>query len=132
MSVCLHERGSRLGYLKFDNNLTGFTKSERLIGKLSISDNGNIILGMEATGHYWFPLYELLETKRYQVKVFNPLKVNRFRDFYIQPTIDFPQGCLCHCQHLKIWKGKTDHSSPRRIFKGSKRLSVTQDSLKMR
>ena len=28
----------------------------------------------------------ILIDKEYQVKVFNPLKVNRFRDFYIQPT----------------------------------------------
>ena len=27
-----------------------------------------------------------LDDERNQVKVFNPLKVNRFRDFYIQPA----------------------------------------------
>lgn len=61
VAYCLNERGNRLGYLKFNNDLTGFTELERLIGKLSISDNSPIFLGMGATGHYWFPLYEFLQ-----------------------------------------------------------------------
>jgi len=81
VAYCLYERGNRLGTLKFDNNRTGFTELERLISKLSIPDNGNILLGMEATGHYWFPLYEFLKSRGYKVQVLNPLKVNRFRDF---------------------------------------------------
>jgi len=101
--------------LKFDNDLTGFTELEKLIGKLSIPDNGNILLGMEATGHYWFPLYELLKSKGYQVKVFNPLKVNRFRDFYIQPTKTDPKDAFVIANILRYAKLKPTHLPPKNI-----------------
>jgi transposase len=104
VAYCLDEKGNCLGILKFNNDLTGFIELEKLIGGLSIPDNGSILLGMEATGHYWLLLFESLESKGYKVQVFNPLNVNRFRDFYIQPTIDFPHGCLYHYQHSKIQK----------------------------
>lgn len=65
VACCLDERGNRLGYLKFDNDLAGFTELERLAGKLSIPGNDNILLGMEAAGYYWFPLYEFLKSKGY-------------------------------------------------------------------
>ena len=91
----LDEGGTQLDSLKFDNTYQGFTKLEKLIEKSSTPDDG-LILGMEATGHYWFPLYEFLTQKEYQVKVFNPLKVNRFRDFYIQPTKTDPKLSLIH------------------------------------
>ena len=81
----LDDRGNQLDELKFTNTYQGFSELEKIIQKHSTPDNG-LILGMEATGHYWFPLYEFLKEKGYSVKVFNPLKVNRFRDFYIQPV----------------------------------------------
>jgi len=34
----------------------------------------------------FFHIACFLDDERNQVKVFNPLKVNRFRDFYIQPV----------------------------------------------
>ena len=81
----LDDGGNQIELLKFGNSYQGFTELEKLIKASSTLDDG-LILGMEATGHYWFPLYEFLRDKGYQVKVFNPLKVNRFRDFYIQPV----------------------------------------------
>ena len=81
----LDDGGNQIELLKFRNSYQGFTELEKLIKASSTLDDG-LILGMEATGHYWFPLYEFLRDKGYQVKVFNPLKVNRFRDFYIQPV----------------------------------------------
>ena len=115
VAYCLDERGNRLGYLKFDNDLTGFTELERLVSKLSIPDNGNILLGMEATGHYWFPLYEFLKTKGYEVKVFNPLKVNRFRDFYIQPTKTDPKDAFVIASILRYGKVKPTILPPENI-----------------
>jgi len=81
----LDEGGNQIELLKFGNSHQGFSELEKLIKGFSTLDD-ELILGMEATGHYWFPLYEFLIDKEYQVKVFNPLKVNRFRDFYIQPV----------------------------------------------
>jgi len=106
LAYCLDERGNRLGTLKFNNDRPGFCELERLVSKLSISDNGNTMLGMEATGHYWLPLYEFLKNKGYQIKVFNPLKVNRFRDFYIQPLKTDPKDAFVIASILMYGKVK--------------------------
>ena len=74
VAYCLDERGNCLGTLKFDNDRPGFTELEKLIAALSIPENGNILLGTEATGHYWFPLYEFLQNKGHKVQVFNPFE----------------------------------------------------------
>jgi len=107
----LDEGGTQLDSLKFDNTYQGFTKLEKLIEKSSTPDDG-LILGMEATGHYWFPLYEFLTQKEYQVKVFNPLKVNRFRDFYIQPTKTDPKDAFVIASILRYGKVKPTSLAP--------------------
>jgi len=55
-----------------------------LLGQ-STSPDDELILGIKAIGHHWFSCI-ILRDKEYQVKVFNPLKVNWFRGFYIQPV----------------------------------------------
>lgn len=107
----LDDGGNQVDDLKFNNTYQGFSKLEKLIQKHSIPDNG-LILGMEATGHYWFPLYEFLQDKEYQVKVFNPLKVNRFRDFYIQPTKTDPKDAFVIASILRYGKVKPTVLAP--------------------
>ena len=68
---------------------------------------------MEATGHYWFPLYEFLKEKGYNsVKVFNPLKVNRFRDFYIQPVKTDVKDAFVIASILRYGKVKPTSLAP--------------------
>jgi transposase len=136
VAYCLDERGNRPGYLKFDNDLTGFTELEKLIGKLSIPDNDNVLLGMEATGHYWFPLYEFLKDRKHQVKVFNPLKVNRFRDFYIQPMKTDPKDAFVIANILRYGKVKPTVLPPENIQKLKRivryRRFLTEQRLKIK
>ena len=97
----LDEGRNQIELLKFGNSHQGFSELEKLIkGFSTLGDE--LILGMEATGHYCFPLYEFLIDKEYQVKVFNPLKVNRFRNFYIQPTKTDPKDALVIANILRI------------------------------
>jgi len=103
--------GTRVNELKFDNTYQGFTELEKLIEKSSTPDDG-LILGMEATEHYWFPLYEFLKEKSYSVKVFSPLKVNRFRDFYIQPTKTNPKDTFVIANILRYGKVKPTSLAP--------------------
>ena len=72
VAYCLDENENRFGHLKSNNDLAGFTELEKLIGGLSIPDNGNILLGMETTAHYQLPLHKSLESKGYKVQAFNP------------------------------------------------------------
>lgn len=50
------------------------------------SSNETIIIGMEATGHYWLPLYSRLLSEGFDVKVINPMQSDSFRNLYIRQT----------------------------------------------
>lgn len=52
-----------------------------LIEKLSlhISNNSDIEIGMEATGHYWLSLYSFLVEKAFVVHVVNPIQTDGWR-----------------------------------------------------
>lgn len=43
-------------------------------------DPQDTLVAFEATGHYWFSLYEFLVRKGFEVVVLNPLQVKSFRD----------------------------------------------------
>lgn len=47
---------------------------------------GPVHIAMEATGHYWLPLYEALTAHGYPVSVFNPLQVKAFRQIGLRKT----------------------------------------------
>ena len=50
----LDEGGNQIELFKFGNTHQGFSELEKLIKGFSPLDD-EPILGMEATGHYWFP-----------------------------------------------------------------------------
>jgi len=58
-----------------DNTRPGLDK---LLHELSILD-GSVFIGLEATGHYWLSLYDVLTSQGYQVVVLNPLQVSAYR-----------------------------------------------------
>ncbi len=55
-----------------DNNLEGLTQVDMVLQKHE-PDKSNIIIGMEATGHYWRPAAAFFRGQGYQVDVFNPI-----------------------------------------------------------
>ncbi|MCD6231575.1 IS110 family transposase, partial [Candidatus Aerophobetes bacterium] len=112
VACLLDDRGNQLDELKFTNTYQGFSELEKIIQKHAIPEDRQTLLGMEATGHYWFPLYEFLRNKGYQVKVFNPLKVNRFRDFYIQPVKTDPKDAFVIANILRYGKVKPTSLAP--------------------
>lgn len=50
------------------------------------SNNLPVIIGMEATGHYWLPLYSRLIQEGFEVNVINPIQSDSFRNMYIRQT----------------------------------------------
>lgn len=46
----------------------------------------NVLIGMEATGHYWLSLYSFLNKLSYSVTAFNPIQSDVLRGFYIRKT----------------------------------------------
>ena len=48
--------------------------------------NSSCIFGMEATGHYWYPIYSFLKAKGYTIYVINPIQSDSLRKMYIRQT----------------------------------------------
>ena len=48
--------------------------------------NSSCIFGMEATGHYWYPIYSFLKARGYTIYVINPIQSDSIRKMYIRQT----------------------------------------------
>lgn len=70
---------------KFPNSHKG---SSTLIANIAKANTSNepVIIGMEATGHYWLPLYSRLLSEGFEIKVINPIQSDSFRNLYIRQT----------------------------------------------
>ena len=74
-----------LDSVSFANNKEGCEKVLSSFEKLGIEVE-SVIIGMEATGHYWFSVYEHFSQLGYDVKVINPIQSDAFRKMYIRQT----------------------------------------------
>ena len=48
--------------------------------------NSPCVFGLEATGHYWYPIYSFLKAKGYTIYVINPIQSDSLRKKYIRQT----------------------------------------------
>lgn len=48
--------------------------------------NSPCVFGMEATGHYWYPIYSFLKAKGYTICVINPIQSDSLRKMYLRQT----------------------------------------------
>jgi transposase len=67
---------------RFLNTRQGVTT---LLTRLQALD-GQVHIAMEATGHYWLPLYEALTAQGYPVSVFNPFQIKAYRHIGLRKT----------------------------------------------
>ena len=68
--------------IRFANSHAGFVKLMDAVKKLDASAE----FGMEATGHYWLPLYAHLRQAGQTVHVINPLQSDALRSMFIRQT----------------------------------------------
>lgn len=68
---------------KFSNSHKGSSILINNIKKVNQS-NEPVVIGMEATGHYWLPLYSRLLSEGFEIKVINPIQSDSFRNMYIR------------------------------------------------
>lgn len=62
----------------FSNTAQGF---QQLLARLQQAGGpAEVLVGMEATGHYWYALHDFLVRQGYRVVVFNPLQTRQGRD----------------------------------------------------
>ncbi|GHV31236.1 IS110 family transposase [Clostridia bacterium] len=74
-----------LDSISFPNTKAGCEKLLALFEHLNVS-KGDILIGMEATGHYWLSVYAFFLESGYDVKVINPIQSAAFRKMYIRQT----------------------------------------------
>ena len=75
------ERGRSLSKpMAFKNSQAGFEKLAAYLGGLS-DDKADVMVGMEATGHYWLACFCFLSEQGYDVAVINPLRTDAMRRF---------------------------------------------------
>lgn len=68
--------------IRFANSHTGFLSLMETVRKLDAPAE----FGMEATGHYWLPLYAHLRQAGQTVHVINPLQSDALRNMYLRQT----------------------------------------------
>lgn len=74
-----------LDSISFANDKQGCENILAVFQKFEISP-ADVIIGMEATGHYWLSVYTFFLELGYNVKVINPIQSEAFRKMYIRQT----------------------------------------------
>ena len=67
----------------FKNSAAGYSSFLKALEDKSVHSQ-DCTIGMEATGHYWYPLYFFLVENKFNVKVFNPIQTAAFREITIR------------------------------------------------
>ena len=65
----------------FSNTTDG---GESLLTKLEAleASPSNLVIGLEATGHYWLSVYSFLHARSYKIHVINPIQTDGWRNKY--------------------------------------------------
>lgn len=66
--------------MQFANSSAGFDRCVAYLDGLTES-KPELLVGMEATGHYWLPLFCRLQSEGYAVVVINPMRTDAMRRF---------------------------------------------------
>lgn len=85
-SLCLLKEDGSKTIFQIENNRSGF---EKLRKKLNTIDTKNILIGMEATGHYFLNIYDFFlhfGITINQLALLNPLQVKSFRNTNLRGT----------------------------------------------
>ena len=76
-----------------------------LLARLQTLD-GRVNIAMEATGHYWLPLYEALVAKGYSVSVFNPFQIKAYRQIGLRKAKTDAVDSLWIADFLRIGRAR--------------------------
>lgn len=102
-------------HIKFNNLLSGY---EALLSFLTKSKGTkeSVIIGLEATGHYWLPLFQRLKKDGYVVYVLNPLQVQSFRNEKIRGSKTDDLDCELIAKVIKFGVGKETQVPDEALF----------------
>lgn len=78
----IDNEGNSLGKpIKFKNSTEGYNYLLERIHEF-VKDNCEVLVAMEATGHYWLSVYSALENDCFNLSVFNPIQIKSFRESF--------------------------------------------------
>jgi transposase len=89
-----------------ENSADGAAKLFKFFKDNNIAKN-SVIIGMEATGHYWLALYSFLTEEDYDVKVINPIQSDAFRKMYIRQTKNDSKDAYVIAQIMRFGEYQT-------------------------
>jgi transposase len=80
-ATILDSSGEEIGSVKFSNTKSGLKKLLCIV-----PDCSDAVFGLEATGHYWLPIYCNLKAQDLSLVVLNPIQSDSLRNLYIRRT----------------------------------------------
>ena len=83
--------------------------------RLNISKD-NVVIGMEATGHYWLSVYSYLLEMGYNLKVINPIQSDAFRRMYIRQTKNDSKDSFIIAQIMRFGEYSTTRLSEENVM----------------
>ena len=98
---------------KITNNHTGANKLMNIIHSL---DSQDITFGLEATGHYWLPIYCFLKNKGFTVNVINPIQSDSLRNLYIRQTKNDSKDSFIIAEVIRFGRFTVTNLSDENIF----------------
>jgi transposase len=82
-SLCLIDEAGRHHIWQINNDKSGFESLRKKFADLNLASSSNLLIGMEATGHYFLNLYDFLLSLGLpsdNIALLNPLQVKSFRN----------------------------------------------------
>jgi len=81
----VNDAGDVVLQMHMDNNQRGMDKLLQALARLGIEPD-SIKFCLEATGHYWLPIYCYLGELGFQLHVINPIQSDALRNLYVRKT----------------------------------------------
>lgn len=101
--------------VSFPNTKEGCDTLIAQLVKLNIARD-DVVVGMEATGHYWLSVYSYLLEIGYNLKVINPIQSDAFRSMYIRQTKNDSKDSFIVAQIMRFGQYSTTRLSEENIM----------------
>lgn len=100
--VCLvNESGDIVLKIHIDNNHKGMNKLLQALERLGLKPD-DVKFCLEATGHYWLPIYCYLTDLGFELHVINPIQSDALRNLYVRKTKTDQKDALLLADLLRL------------------------------
>jgi len=115
--VCLvDDAGDVVLQMHMDNNQRGMNKLLQALERLGIEPDG-VKFCLEATGHYWLPIYCHLSELGFQLHVINPIQSDALRNLYVRKTKTDQKDALLLADLLRLGRAPATRLPSETILK---------------